>query len=183
MFAECATKSPTVIVQNPNYIKKIVFPIEILCVTIIISSLVDAIIGTTILVLMMTISGNTLSPNIVLIPIVWLPFMLKLLGFSWLLATIGVYIRDIMQIMSSFVSAMMFLSPIFYPVEALPQKLRFLAEINPIASTIGMNRDLLINGILPNISVIIPNMIASIVWCELCYRLLKNKQYKFSDYI
>ena len=95
MFAECATKSPLVIVQNPNFIKKVVFPIEILSVTIVIGSISDAIMGTTILGLIRTISGDTISPNIIFTPIIWLPFIIKLLGLSWLLATIGVYVRDI----------------------------------------------------------------------------------------
>ena len=108
------------------------------------SSLVSAVINVGILIIAKIIFIGGISSTIMLIPLVYIPIILQCLGIAWLLATIGVFIRDIGQIISPSISALMFLSPIFYPPDILPNRLKWLVEINPLAAHIENVRSIVI---------------------------------------
>ena len=143
VFAECANRSSNLVTNNANYVKKIVFPIEILSTVITMSAMVNCISGLAILVVGKLVLYGEIKLTILLIPILWLTYMAMLVGMSWLVSTTGVFIRDIGQLMSSVVTVMMFMSPVFYPSSALPEKFLWISQINPIAYVIETTRKLL----------------------------------------
>ncbi|CAE20284.1 ABC transporter, membrane component [Prochlorococcus marinus str. MIT 9313] len=181
IFAECATRAPTLITGNPNYVKKIVFPLEILGTMVTGSALFHALTSTSILLILKIIVDGTIPFTVLMLPMVWGPLILGCLGLTWLLATIGVFIRDVNQLINSVVSMCMFLSPIFYPSSAIPQDLIWLARINPLAQTIEQTRQILIEGIAPSGLQIAVQFLISIGWCEITLRILKNAQSEFGD--
>ena len=181
IFAECATRGPTLITSNPNYVKKIVFPLHTLGAMITCSSSIHAIISLIILITAKSLLTGSISYHIFFIPIIWLPMILGCLGMTWLLSTIGVFIRDIGQIMSAMVSMMMFLSPIFYPAEALPQGLRWISHLNPLSLIIENTRDIVMTGILPRVGEIGLQSIIALGWCELCYRIMRSTRKYYGD--
>jgi lipopolysaccharide transport system permease protein len=150
IFAECLNRAPGLIVNNPNYVKKVVFPLEIIPVVALGSSLVQAGISLLILLTALVILQGVLHWTIVLLPLVILPYILMILGISWFFASLGVFLRDIGHIIGVFTQALMFLSPIFYPVTVIPQNVRWIYYINPISFVVEDMRRIIIWGLLPN---------------------------------
>lgn len=181
LFSECAIRAPTLITSNPNYVKKIIFPLEILGAMVTGSALFHALTSTVILFIAKVIIDKTIPFTILLLPVIWAPFILGCIGMTWLLATAGVFMRDINQLMGSVVSMFMFLSPIFYPSSALPNGLQWMASINPLAQTIEQTREIIIAGITPNAISIIIQLAISIAWCEIALIILTRTKQEFGD--
>ncbi len=150
IFSEVISRAPALIVNNPNYVKRVVFPIEILPLTILGSALVNGIISLGILIAASLIFTGQVHATVLYLPLVILPLLLFSLGLGWFFASTGVYFRDIAQIMPIAISALMFLSPIFYPVSAIPEKLRFVYGLNPISYVVEDARQIIIWGNQPN---------------------------------
>lgn len=181
MFAECATRSPSLITSNPNYVKKIIFPLHVLGTMVVGSALVHALTSTIILFMAKLIIDGSIPATAALLPLIWIPLTLGCLGMSWLLATVGVFLRDISQIMAAAVSMLMFLSPVFYPASALPNNLQWLASFNPIATVINETREVLLVGTAPPALTWISQVAIAMLWCQLCFIILKRSQHIFGD--
>ncbi len=181
IFAECATKSPTLITSNPNFVKKVIFPIHTLGGMVTGSALIHGAMSTTILIAAKLILDGGISTTMLSLPVVWLPLIFGCLGLSWILCWIGVIIKDTPQIINAAVSMLMFLSPIFYPSSLLPDKLQWLAKVNPLATVIESTRNVVIAGILPNAGKLIIEIIVSAIWCQLCFNVLKRSQKSLAD--
>ncbi|MCO6429327.1 MAG: ABC transporter permease [Deltaproteobacteria bacterium] len=150
IFSDIIGRAPAIILSNPNYVKKVVFPVEILPVTILGSSLIHGAISILILLGAVLIIHGSLPLTVLFLPIVILPLLLVSIGLAWFLASLGVYLRDINQIVPVLVSALMFLSPIFYPVSVIPENLQFLYFINPVSYVVEDARQVVIWGNAPN---------------------------------
>lgn len=146
IFAECIGRAPSAIVGNANFVKKIVFPLEIIPVVNLLSALFHAGISLLVLLAFELFEVHDLPSTTWLIMLVLLPHALFVLGLSWWLAATGVYLRDIGQTIGIVVTALMFLSPIFFPATALPEGVRFLAHLNPLTYPIEQARDVLVWG-------------------------------------
>lgn len=144
-FSECATRSPNLILSNSNYVKKIVFPLQILPIVLVGSATFHFLVG---LALWFVFHIFTLGlPDIkaVFVPLIIIPFIIFNLGVSWFLASLGVFLRDINQLIGVINSSLMFLSPIFYPASALPENIRWLVYFNPLTPAIEALRGVLLN--------------------------------------
>lgn len=150
IFAEMISRAPLLIISHVNYVKKVVFPLDILPVVIMGSSLVNSCISFGILIVGLLIFMHVIHWTIVLLPVVLLPLVLFSLGLGWFIASLGVFVRDINQVVGIAVQALMLLSPIFYPVSSLPAKIRFIYYINPLSYVIEDIRGILINGQVPH---------------------------------
>jgi lipopolysaccharide transport system permease protein len=150
LFAEVITSSPSIIINNANYVKKVVFPLEILPVVVLGASAVHMFISIIILILGLICLLGVFHWTIFFVPIVLLPLLLLSLGLSFFLTSLGVYLRDIGHIVGVAVQALMFLSPIFYPVSAIPASLRIIYYINPISYVVEDMRRIMIWGQLPH---------------------------------
>lgn len=144
MFSETVTRSPSLILSNVNYVKKVVFPLEILPVVSILSSCFHTLVSIGVLILFRLIVGSGFSLTTVLFPIVIAPLLLFSLGISWFLAALGVYLRDVSQTIGLAMTALMFVSPIFFPITALPEKYRIFVYLNPLSFIIEQGREVLI---------------------------------------
>jgi lipopolysaccharide transport system permease protein len=154
LFAECINRAPGLILSNPNYVKKVVYPLEILPFVALLSALYHAIISLGVwLVAYLALFG---MPHFTLLymPLVALPLCLFILGLSWVLASLSVFLRDVSQFIGAATTVLMFLSPIFYPASALPEAYRVLIYWNPLTPAIEMVRDVLYWGKAPNIALL-----------------------------
>ena len=149
-FAECITKAPSTILHNANYVKKVVFPLEILPIVNIGAAIFHMGISLLVWFIFSLYSFGLPPITAIFLPLILLPLIFFTLGISWLLSSLGVYLRDVSQVISIFVAALMFLSPIFYPLTALPEQYRFIFELNPLTPAIEMIRDVLIRGDFPS---------------------------------
>nr|WP_038364554.1 ABC transporter permease [Bosea sp. UNC402CLCol] len=150
IFAECIGRAPGLIVSHATFVKKVIFPIEILPVVAMGSALFHSLVSFVVLFFAMLIAGNAFHWTIILIPLVLAPFLLMTLGLSWFLAALGVFLRDIGQMIGLLVTALLFLSPVFYPLSAIPESYRIFLMLNPITFPVEQARDVLIWGKMPS---------------------------------
>jgi lipopolysaccharide transport system permease protein len=149
IFSEVITRSATIILNNPNYVKKVIFPLEVFPVVLLGSALVHAAISFIILLLGLLVMG-IFNWTIIFLPLILVPLFFFSLGLAWFFSSIGVYFRDIGQALNIAVSALMFLTPIFYPVSSIPKGFEVFYHINIIAYVVEDLRNILIFGKLPN---------------------------------
>lgn len=146
LFAECVNRAPGLILSNVNYVKKIIFPLEILPVVTFGSVGFHFLVNFGVWLVFYLIFFGAPHATILLLPLILIPLVLLTLGFSWLLASLGVYLRDIAQIIGVVTTVLMFLSPIFYPISALPTEYQHLMQASPLTFVIEQTRDVMIWG-------------------------------------
>ena len=150
IFAECINRSPSLILSNANYVKKVVFPLEILPWISMGAALFHALISLIVWLIAYVILFGVPHVSILALPFVILPFILFVMGLSWWLASLGVFLRDVAQFVGIVTMTMMFLSPIFYPATALPEEYRAFLFMNPLTPIIEQTRLVLLWGALPD---------------------------------
>ena len=150
VFAESVLQAPTAISRNASYVKKIVFPLELLPLVSVATALFHGAVSLLVLLVGQLIVMGGIPPTALLLPVVILPMLLSTIGLCWLLAALGVYIRDVGQTVGLLVTAMMFLSPIFYPMSALSGMARDIILLNPMARPIEDVRSVLMLGSAPD---------------------------------
>lgn len=146
LFSECVNRAPNLVLGNVNYVKKVVFPLEILPVVSLGSSAFHLLISLVVWLIFYLIFFGIPHATIVILPLVLLPLVLMTLGLGWLLASLGVYLRDVTQIIGVVTTVLMFLSPIFYPTIALPEQYRPFMQISPLTLVVEQTRDVMIWG-------------------------------------
>lgn len=150
LFAECINRAPGLILSNVNYVKKVVFPLEILPWVALGSALFNSLVSTVVLLLAQLIINQSLPWTSVFFPLVLLPLVFAGMGFAWFLAALGVFVRDIGQVTGIFTTVLMFMSPVFYPMSALPKEYQVWLQLNPLTLIIEESRKILILGSLPD---------------------------------
>lgn len=145
-FAESLAAAPTLIIGHAPYVKKVVFPLEILAWVVIGNALFHAGASVCVLALGLFFFGGGPPLSIVLLPLVFLPLILLTLGLVWLLSSLGVYLRDVDQIVGVSLVLLMFMSPILYPVAAIPDSLKPFLVFNPLAPLLELARNVAIHG-------------------------------------
>jgi lipopolysaccharide transport system permease protein len=148
-FSECLTRAPTLVTANPNFVKKVVFPLEILPWVMAITALVHALIGIAAWFVGYAFLHGAPHPAAALFPLVLVCFAPLLLGIGWLLAALGVLVRDIGQLTAMLSHALLFLTPIFYSIDAVPPVLREALLVNPLTFVVEQLRLVLYFGEVP----------------------------------
>jgi lipopolysaccharide transport system permease protein len=161
IFAESVTRAPMLVVQNTNLVKKVVFPLEVLPWVVIASSLFHAAINFAVLLVFALIVFGTLHATALLFPLAILPVVLLTLGITWFLSSLGVFFRDASHTVSLLVTMLMFVSPVFYPVSAIPANLRSLVTLNPLARSIEDARAVVVLGTIPDPAGFILNLVVA----------------------
>jgi ABC-type polysaccharide/polyol phosphate export permease len=131
-FAESLTRAPGAVLEQANVVKKMVFPSEIFPIVHLTSAMINHLIGVTILILFLFIFGQGISMQIIMIfPYLFL-MGIFILGISWILSAVNVFLRDIGQIISVIVNIWFFLTPVIYPANLIPKSLSGLFGLNPM---------------------------------------------------
>lgn len=146
LFAECVTRAPELVRNHPNYVKKVVFPLEVLPVAVLGSACVHAAIGLVILLAAELVTGRGIAPAVLWFPLVALPLACLALGLSWFLASLGVFVRDVGYAVAIATQVLFFLTPIFYPASAVPGRFRIVIALNPLAAIVESSRRVLLWG-------------------------------------
>jgi len=139
LFSETISRAPSAVRGYPSFVKKIIFPVEILPLVPLGASLIHAAFNLLILAIALIWTGN-FHIQFLLIPLLLIPTVLLALGLAWFLAAWGVFIKDMTQIVPIFTQMLLFLSPVFYPVSAVPEVLRPLYQYNPLGAIIEASR-------------------------------------------
>lgn len=181
LFAECINRAPSLIVGNPNYVKKVVFPLEILPWVGLGAALFHAAVSLGVWLVAYLIFFGLPHATIFYLPLVLLPFALFIIGISWALASLGVYLRDVGQFIGLLTTVLMFLSPIFYPASALPENYRSLLYMNPMTPVIEQTRDVLFWGKAPDFSMLGIYLLATSAIAWLGFAWFQKTRKGFAD--
>ena len=154
LFAEVAGKAPNLVVEQPNLVKKVIFPVELLTWVTVLSGLFHLLISSVTLLVVLLVARGGLPVTAFALPLVLLAFLPVLLGLGWFLSAIGVFVRDVGQVMTMVVSLTMFMSPVFYSVKSLSADLQFWMHLNPLTLIIEQVRAVLLLGLWPDWSAL-----------------------------
>lgn len=181
LFSDIISRAPNLITSNTNYVKKVVFPLELLPVVTLLSSLFFSAISYIILLVFIFIMNGSLNWTTVMLPIIILPLCFLSLGLSWIISSLGVFFRDISHLVGVLLTALMFLSPVFYPVTSVPENMRFIYSFNPLSYVIEEVRNILLVGTFPDIGQIMLGLLISIIILIIGYRWFVKTKRGFSD--
>ena len=146
LFSECVLRAPTLVLAHATFVKKIVFPLEVLPWVTMATALFHAGVSLVVLVAVRALLQGPPPWTVVLLPVILVPCILFTMGLSWMLASLGVFFRDLAQTVGLLTMAILFLSPVFYPVSALPEGFREWVWLNPLTAPIEHVRAALFLG-------------------------------------
>lgn len=181
LLAECANRAPTLIVDNTNFVKKVVFPLESLAWSAVGAALFHLAVSTGVLLLVSFLVRGTVPWTVILFPIVVAAFIPFVAGTVWLLASLGVFLRDLKQAIGVITSALMFLAPIFYPKEFIPEAYRGLLYLNPLTVIAEASRDVIVWGRAPAWGVLCLYAACSCIFAWGSFAWFERTRKAFSD--
>jgi lipopolysaccharide transport system permease protein len=181
VFSECVNRAPSLIVTNINFVKKVAFPLDILPWVVLGSALFHALVNVAVWLLAYLLAFGVPQATVLLFPVAILSVVLFTAGVSWALASLGVYLRDVSQFIGLATTMLMFLSPIFYPVSALPEAWRPLLLANPLTVPIEQVRGVLFWGHLPDPLVLLAYLGCSALVAWLGFAWFQKTRSGFSD--
>lgn len=181
LFSECVGRAPGLILANVNYVKKVVFPLEVLPWVSMGSALFHFAVSLGVWLVAYLVLFGVPHWHIVLLPLVLVPLVLFVMGLSWALASLGVYLRDVGQIIGLVITVLMFLTPIFYPASSLPPAYQPLMFMNPLTPPIEMARDLLYWGQLPDMKLLALCAVGSLMFAMLGFAWFQKTRKGFAD--
>ncbi|ORM68808.1 sugar ABC transporter permease [Pantoea rwandensis] len=183
IFSEVLTKSPVLILNNVNYVKKVVFPLESFPVIALLSACFQAIINTIVLLLAFLLSNGFIHWTVFLFPLVFVPVMILTLALSYIISSLGVYLRDLGQFITLLVTVILFLSPVFYPLSAVPEKYQSIILLNPLTFIIEQMREIIIWGRIPDLSGLLTYTLVSLITLWFSYFWFQKTRKGFADVI
>lgn len=181
-FSEVITSAPRLLLANQNFVKKIIFPTEILPLVSLLSASVHGMTNLILLVLSAFVSGHT-HASALLVPIALLPVWLFTLGLAWFITAAGTYVRDLAHGMPVLMQMLMFMLPVFYPLNATPAFLRKLNAFNPLALAIEDVRRTVLSGQFPNWSSWLVMLFIGLSFVVLGYAFFMHCREEFADVI
>ena len=181
VFSESISSAAGMIVGNPNYVKKVVFPLEILPVSAVLSALFFFCIWSVILLLGLVILMSTLCVTIIAAPLILLPLALASCGVAFVISSIGVYFRDVQHIIGICIQILFFMTPIFYPLEMVPEKYRWVLMLNPLTLVIGEMRKVFVFNQWPDPMIVGGLFLVSLVIFQIGYIWFMKTKRGFAD--
>ena len=183
IFSETTVQAPTLILSNPSYVTKTVFPLEVLSVVSVLSAAARSLAGVLILMAGVTFFAGGLNWTVVLFIIPLAGAVMLSMGISWFLASLGVFVRDCAHTVSVLVSLLFFLTPIVYPLPSVPQRLRPLFYLNPFTHIVESSRNVVIWGRMPDWPWLLTSLAISAVIFYLSHVFFMKTKRTFADVI
>ena len=181
LFSECIVRSPRLIIDNANFVKKVIFPLEVLSIVSLLTSVFHFLVSLFVWLLAYTFVFGKPSITVLAVPLILIPLFLMTLGMSWILNSLGTYFRDLLQIIGPFVMSLMFLSPIFYSISSIPKGYQSLVYINPLAQIIESFRGALYFEIMPDLTFIFFYYLGSLLILFLGFWFFQRTRKGFAD--
>jgi len=183
LFAECINRAPSLIMSNNHYVTRVVYPIEIFPVINLGSAIFHMAISLVVWLLAYTVLFGMPHATTLYLPVILFPLGFFILGLCWLLSSLGVYLRDVNQIISIITTALLFLSPIFYSADRLPPQFQIIMHINPLSGVIEQTRNALFWGIGPSPSLLALQYVGAALVCCLGFAWFQKTRKGFADVI
>ena len=180
-FAEYVNRSPAFVVEQPHLVKKVVFPLEVIAWVNLASALVSLGVAALVLLALRWAGMGSVPWTASLLPLIWLPLVPLCLGLGWALSALGTYVRDVSQVLGMVMSALVFVSPVFFPLEVLPKVAQQWMWLNPLAPTMTQTRTVLLLGQWPDWTVWGYSMLLGLCVAVLGALLFKRLRAGFAD--
>lgn len=181
IFAEVVSRSPTLMLSNTSYVTKVVFPLELLPVVALATALTNAGISFAVVIVLQFVLKGVVQPMTAFLPIVLAPYLVFMLAVSLILAAVGVYLRDLSHMIGLLVTVSLFLSPVFYPVEAVPEAFRVWMWLNPLTFIIEQARAVTFEGLWPQWQGLGLYLACSLMLLWFAYWLFQRLRVGFAD--
>ena len=181
IFSETVIRAPSLMIGYSNYVKKVVFPLEILVPVALCNSLFHGLISFAILLPFLFLEFGGIPLTALWLPVVILPLLMMTLGIGWFLASIGTYSRDIGQVIGTLTTALLFLGPIFFPTSSLPGWVQSWVSLNPIAIPIEQARKALVFGQTPEWGILLSYYLVAIIVCAVGFLWFQKTRKGFAD--
>ncbi len=181
IFSDLLNQAPALVIGNANYVKRVIFPLEILSIISAGSTLFNTATSTLVLLLMQLLLRGDVPLTVIFFPIIALPAALLGLGASWFFSALGVYIRDVGQLLGFLTSILFFTSAIFFPVSALPENYQRFIRLNPLVLIIEQSRNVLVYGNLPDWSIVLLLLLISSLAAWIGYWWFQKTRKGFAD--
>lgn len=183
LFSECLTKASSLVLANPNFVKKVVFPLWILPLVSALSAMTHALIAILVWLLGYILLFGLPHLTFLWFPVVLVSFFPVLLGVGWLLSAVGVYVRDIAQAAAMISHTLLFLTPIFYSTAMVPEGLQRLIRINPLTFVVDQFRDVMFFGNAPAYADLLVYFVCAAVFAALCLYVFNRLRPSFADMV
>ena len=181
LFSEAINRAPSLVISNVNYVKKVVFPLEMLPIISMGSVLFHSFVSLLILLVAFILVNGYLPWTAIYIPVVFAPLIILSLGISWFLASLGVFMRDVGQTVGLLTTVLMFVSPIFYPLSSLPQEFQGWIALSPVSFIIEQARAILIFGLSPDWQGLALYAIVALLFMWLGFAWFQKTRKGFAD--
>lgn len=183
LLAEVLNRAPGLILSNVNYVKKVVFPLEILPVVAMGAALFHSVVSLAVLLAAFLLFNGFIHWTAVFIPIVLFPLIIFTVGLAWMLASLGVFLRDIGQTIGIITTVMLFMAPVVYPITAVPEGLRPVIMANPLTFIIEQARAVVVWGQYPDWAGLGIYMLVAVTVAWLGYAWFQKTRKGFADVI
>ena len=181
IFSESVTSACSIISSNTNYVKKVIFPLEILPIAQVVSTFLFTVIWLFLVLLGSIFILKSASWTMLLLPLTVLPLLLFTTGCSFILSSVGVYIKDVQYFIIIVVQMLFFMTPIFYPIEVIPERFRWVLQLNPLALIIGETRNVFLYGKLPNWGLLLISFLTGCIVFQLGFVWFVKTKRGFAD--
>jgi lipopolysaccharide transport system permease protein len=183
ILVECLARAPGLMRANPSYVTKVVFPLEILPFVPLLPAIVTACVSLLAAIVINLYLTGHLYGTILFIPLFLAPFVLYVAALTMIISAFGVYLRDLAQIVNIIIPLTLFLSPVFYPLEAVPARIQPLLVINPLTFAIEQLRLVIIKGGFPDWAGLALYTVIAIICVSLAHRIFASMRKGFSDVV
>ena len=183
LFSECISRAPLLVINNSSFVKKVIFPIDILVWIPIGGAIFHLCLGLFPWIILVLVSGGSITISSLLLPVVLFPFVLFTVGLSWFLSALGVYIRDLGQVIGVGIQLLLYLGPIIYPSEVLPISFRWLIYLNPITIPVEQFRNILNFGLFPDFTALAAYTVVSLLMLSAGRLFFEKTRHGFADVI
>ena len=181
--AEILVQSTSLIIGNRQYVKKVIFPLESLPWVVVLAALFQLMVSSIVLVVYVFILKAELSWTVVFLPLPFVALALMMLAIAWLVSATAVFVRDVTQVVDLATVGLLFLSPIFFPVTALPEMLQPFIYLNPISFIVEQVRAILLYGEMPDLVGLLQYGVISLIACRLSLGWFQRLRPGFADVI
>lgn len=182
LFVDPLGRSPALVINRKAFVKRHVFPVEVLPLTLVISTALYSGIGLLLVVVANLVMTGGFSSTIYLLPVVLLPAILMAIGLGWILSAIGVFVPDLQNVTGSVVQRLLFfMTPIFYSVDRVNENYRWLLYLNPMTPVVEGARNVMILGNQPDWALLGVWIAISLVVCQVGYAMFMRAKGGFAD--
>ena len=181
IFSESIASCSVLIVGNQNFVKKVIFPLELLPIAQVISTMIFGLAWFLLLFVGVVVILRNVSVMMLLLPVMIVPLLLISCGCGFFVASLGVYIRDLPYVIGVLLQILFFMTPIFYPVKALPEKFRMVLYLNPLTEIVEQTRIIFLYGDKPNWLYIVILWVGSLILYHFGYLWFHKTKKGFAD--